>query len=143
MKHICLKRFSTRYRLDRASIVLIIISLFCHPCSSYDPTIIMPYKKISSSELNTIGNTIQCNEMRHDIKSCAEECFEKENKKENCVGFLANENDCYLCKILDRDGINNNLNTIVSGNKVLYETVLVNERNSLCLCLQGQIMYCN
>ena len=97
MKHICLKRFSTRYRLDRTSIVLIIIILFCHTSSSYDPTIIMPYKKISSSELRTIGNTIQCNETRSNIKSCAEECFEKENKKENYVGFLANENNCSLC----------------------------------------------
>ena len=121
MKDICLKRFSIRYKLDRTSIVLIIIIYFCHTCSPYDPTIIMPYEKISSSELNTVGNTIQCNEVKHDIKSCAEECFEKENEKENCVGFLANENDCSLCKVLDRDGINNNLNKIVSDSQKVPE----------------------
>ena len=78
----------------------------------------MPHKEISSSELNIIGNTVQCNETRLNIKMCAEECFKNNKKKENCVGFLTNENNCSLCKVLDRDGINKNL--IVSRNQVLY-----------------------
>ena len=100
--------------------VLILITFFYRYCCSYDPTIIMPYKKISSSELNIIGNTINCNDTRLNIKTCAEECFKMENKKENCIGFLANENNCSLCKVLVRDGVNNNLNTIISDSQVLY-----------------------
>ena len=80
----------------------------------------MAYKEISSSDLNIFGNTIQCNEIRFNIKICAEDCFKKNKMKKNCVGFVANENNCSLCRVLDKDQINKNLNTIISGNQVLY-----------------------
>ena len=104
----------------RTPVLVLVMTINLHYCLSYDPTVMMPYKEIPSSELNITGNTIQCNETRFNIKTCAKECFEMENKKENCVGFLANENNCSLCKVLDRDGINNNLNTIISDSQVLY-----------------------
>ena len=108
-----------KYFTWKSIIFTVILSNFNY-CLSYDPTIIMSYKEISSSELNIIGNTVQCNKTRLNIKMCAEECFKNNKKKENCVGFLTNENNCSLCKVLDRDGINKNLNTIVSRNQVLY-----------------------
>ena len=92
-----------------------IFNLQC--CLSFDPTIMLPYRRI---ELNIIGNTLQCNETRSNIKTCAEECFEMENKKENCVGFLKDVNECFLCKVLDRDGVNSYLFTNITDNQVLY-----------------------
>ena len=101
-------------------IITLIIIFNLQSSSSYNPTIIMPYKVISSSELNIIGNTIQCNDTRFNVKTCAEECFEMENKKENCVGFLKDGNDCFLCKVFDIEGVNSYLFTNISENQVLY-----------------------
>ena len=98
--------------------LLFMFNLQC--CLSFDPTIMLPYQRISQSELNIIGNTLQCNETRSNIKTCAEECFEMENKKENCVGFLKDGNECFLCKVLDRDRVNSYLFTNITDNQVLY-----------------------
>ena len=87
---------------------------------SYDPTIFMPYKEISTSELNVIGNTLQCNESRSDIQSCAEDCFKRNEIKENCVGFLKDGEDCFLCKVIDREGVNSNLYTTFNDSQMLY-----------------------
>ena len=113
-------KYSPNDALKRASVLVMAMTINLHYCLSYDPTIIMPYKSTSSSELNIIGNTIQCNETIFSINTCAEECFKMENKKDNCVGFLANKSNCSLCKVLDRDGIKNNLSTIFSDSQVLY-----------------------
>ena len=102
------------------SIIFTIILLNFNFCLSYDHTVVMPYKEISSSELYIIGNTIQCYETRVNIKICAEECLEKKKMKKNCVGFSANENNCSLCRVLDRDEINKSLSTLISENQVLY-----------------------
>ena len=113
------RKISIRYLTRKSIIFTVILSNFNY-CLSYDPAIIMSYKEISSSELNIITNTLQCNETRFNIKMCAEECSKNIKKKENSVGLLTKENNCSLCKVLDRDGINKNLNTIVSRNQVLY-----------------------
>ena len=59
----------------------VILCIFLSVCQAYDPTVIMPYKEIlgSSSVINIIGNTIQCKELRSNIKTCAEDCLIKEN----------------------------------------------------------------
>ena len=114
MSHISMKKNSY------LNIITLIFVFHLKICVSYDPTIIMPYKEISSSELNIIGNTIQCNETRFNVKTCAAECFEMENKKENCVGFLKDGNDCSLCKVLDIEGVNSYLFTNITDNQVLY-----------------------
>ena len=100
--------------------ITLIFVLNFQRCCSYDLTIIMPYKKIYSSELNIIGNTIQCNETRFNIKTCAEECFEMENENENCVGLLKDGTDCFLCKVLDIDVVNSYLFTNITENQILY-----------------------
>ena len=111
-------RNSEQAFISKTIAFLFIINLQC--CLSFDPTIILPYQRISPSELNIIGNTIQCNETRSNIKTCAEECFEMENEKDNCVGFLQDGNNCLLCKVLDRDGVNSYLFTNITDNQILY-----------------------
>ena len=71
--------------------VLLMITFKAAICRSYEPTVILPCKKIvgSSSDINKIGNTLQCSDMRQDIKTCAQDCYTKDDKGENCVGFLA------------------------------------------------------
>ena len=120
MKFVLLRTEISKSFFMWKSIILTVILSNLNYCLSHNATIIMAYKEISSSELNIIGNTIQCNETRINIKICAGECFEKNEMKENCVGFSANENNCSLCRVLDRDEINKNLNTTVSENQVLY-----------------------
>ena len=55
-------KYSPSNALKCISVLVMVMTINLHYCSSYDPTIIMSYKAISSSELNIIGNTIQCNE---------------------------------------------------------------------------------
>ena len=77
MKFIHLRReMSMRYFTWKSIIFTVILSNLNY-CLSYDSTIIMPYKEISSSELNIIENTIQCNETRVNITICAEECWKR------------------------------------------------------------------
>ena len=102
--------------------VVFLVMLRIHDCSAYDPTVIMPYKEIlgSSSVINIIGNTIQCTDMRSNIKTCAEDCFTKHNRNENCVGFLTEGNNCSLCKVLNRTEVDANQFTAFTNNHKLY-----------------------
>ena len=43
-----------------------------------------------------------------------------ENKKENCVGFLKDGNNCFLCKVLEIDSVNSYLFTNITDDQVLY-----------------------
>ena len=82
------------------------MSLFVTICSLYDLTVIMPYREIPSSDIDKIGDSIQCSDPYTNIKTCAEECFKKSSQGLNCVGFLNDGNGCKLCKVLSRDEIN-------------------------------------
>ena len=99
---------------------IIVIWLIIALCSSYNPTVIMPYKEISSSDVQKIGNSIQCSDPYTNIKTCAGECFKKSSHGQNCVGFLRDGNNCYLCKILNRTEINANSYTTIANNHILY-----------------------
>ena len=99
---------------------IIVIFLFIALCSSYDPTVIMPYKEMSSTDVQKIGNSIQCSDPYTNIKTCAEECFKKSSQGLNCVGFLKDGNNCSLCKILNRTEINANSYTTIVNNQTLY-----------------------
>ena len=96
------------------------MSLFVTICSSYDPTVIMPYREIPSSDIDKIGNSLQCSDPYANIKACAEGCFKKSSQGLNCVGFLNDGNGCKLCKVLSRDEVNGNSYTIVNNSETLY-----------------------
>ena len=94
--------------------------LFVTVSSSFDSTVIMPYKKIPPTDVAKIENFIQCSEAYINIKTCAEECFKKASQGLNCVGLLKDGNNCYLCKFLNRTEINANFYTTITNNHVLY-----------------------
>ena len=91
-------------------------------CHAYDPTVIMPYKEIlgSSSDINIIGNAIQCTDMRGNVKICAEDCFTKHSENENCVGFLMDGNNCSLCTVLNRTEVDTNQFSTLTNNHKIY-----------------------
>ena len=99
--------------------IITLMTLFVTVCSSYDPTVIMPYKEIPSSDIDKIGNSVQCSDPYANIKTCAEECFRESSQGLNCVGFLNDRNGCKLCKVLSKDEVNANSYTIVN-NGTLY-----------------------
>ena len=100
----------------------LLLFIFLSYCQAYDPSVIMPYKKIlgSSSDINLIGNTIQCEDMRKNLQTCAEDCFLKDDKSENCIEVLQDGNNCHLCKVSNRTEINSNLYTNFTSSHKLY-----------------------
>ena len=96
------------------------MTLLATACSLYNPTVIMPYKEILFSDIDKIGNSLQCSDPYTNIKSCAEVCFKRSSQGLNCVGFLNDGNGCKLCKVLSRDGVNANSYTTVNNNETLY-----------------------
>ena len=54
--------------LKHSKYFIIVIWLIIALCSSYNPTVIMPYKEISSSDVPKIGNSIQCSDPYTNIK---------------------------------------------------------------------------
>ena len=89
---------------------------------SFDPAILMPYKEIlgSSTGISIVGNTIQCSDVRENLKTCAEDCFTKNNNRENCVGLLSNATTCLLCEVLDQISINSGASTNFRSDDKLY-----------------------
>ena len=102
----------------------LLLIMFCFKnCLSYDPTIVMPYKKISTtSDLNIIGNTLNCSQTRSNIQTCAENCFNMDLLKQNCLGFLKDGSGgkCYLCNVINREEVNSNLYTTFTESQTLY-----------------------
>ena len=103
--------------------ILLLILLRTITAGSYDPSIMMPYGKISgsSSKVGKIGETIQCTESRSSTKTCAEDCFSIFENGGNCIGFVANNNeDCFLCKAIGTTEINGDQNTNIEKDDILY-----------------------
>ena len=80
----------------------------------------MPYKEISSVDIQKIGHSIQRSKPYINIKTCAEECFKQSSEGQNCVGLLKDGNNCYLWTILNRTEINANSYTTIANNQTLY-----------------------
>ena len=106
--------------MSRISRILLLICTSY--CQAYDPSVIMPYKEIlgSSLDINKIGNNILCTDARENLQTCAEDCFLKDDKSENCVGFLQDGNSCYFCKVSNRTEIDSNLYTNFTSSHELY-----------------------
>ena len=71
---------------------------------SFNPAIEMPFTEIlgSSSQINTIGNSLKCTNKRNGTKSCAVDCLRQNGQGEKCAGFLQrNTTNCYICEVLD------------------------------------------
>ena len=102
--------------------IFFVATLFLNFSFSYDPAVQMPYKEIlgSSSDINIIGNTIQCTDMRENIKTCAEDCFAMENQGNSCVGFLVNSTVCSLCVNLNQADVNTGLSARFTTEDRLY-----------------------
>ena len=103
--------------------ILLLILLRTITTASYDPSIMMPYEKISgsSSEVSKIEETIQCTDARSSTKTCAEDCFSIFENGENCIGFLVDRNeDCFLCKATGTTEINGGQNTNIENDDILY-----------------------
>ena len=76
---------------------------------SFNPAIEMPFTEIlgSSSQINTIGNSLKCANRWNETKSCAVDCLRQNGQGEKCAGFLQrNTTNCYLCEVLDASEIN-------------------------------------
>ena len=92
---------------------------------SFNPEIQMPYKKIlgsSTTEINTIGSTLTCDEQRSSLKDCATECLNR-SFNSGCPGFFWNttqNNVCYLCHVSNITEIQGSSYTVYGTNDVIY-----------------------
>ena len=63
----------------------------------------MPFKTIlgsSTSKMDSIGGTLNCNEQRNSLKECATECYSRSSKNTGCPGFYTYTTQngvCHLC----------------------------------------------
>ena len=90
---------------------------------SFDPAIEMPFTEIlgSSSQINTIGNSLKCANGRNETKSCAVDCLRQNGQGELCAGFLQlGRTNCYLCEVLDASEIDSGEGTQIMPEDKLY-----------------------
>ena len=90
---------------------------------SFNPAIEMPFTEIlgSSSQINTIGNSLKCEDGRNETKSCAVDCLRQNGQGAKCAGFLQrNTTNCYLCEVIDASEIDSGEGTTIMSDDKLY-----------------------
>ena len=91
--------------MGRASCYILAILIFGGfvLTQGFNPEIQMPFKAIlgsSTTEIDSIGGTLNCNEQRNSLKECATECYSRSSKNTGCPGFytdITQNGVCHLC----------------------------------------------
>ena len=90
-----------------------------HRIQTRDPDAIQVNICISTSEIDSIGETLNCNEQRNSLKECATECYNRSSTNTGCPGFYTDttQNDvCHLCHA----ATSSEPNTSFNSDDILY-----------------------
>ena len=91
--------------MEKVQSTILVILLTCFPdkTGGFKPEIQMPFKAISGSsttEIDSIGETLNCDEQRNSLKECATECYNRSSTNTGCPGFYTDTTQngvCHLC----------------------------------------------
>ena len=90
--------------MGRASCYILAILIFGGfvLTQGFNPEIQMPFKAIlgsSTTEIDSIGGTLNCNEQRNSLKECATECYSRSSTNTGCPGFYTDTTQNHVCHL--------------------------------------------
>ena len=117
-----LRKFTWRKIKSFLFFQLLLLVSRIKPVFLFDPAAEMPFTEIlgSSTQINTIGNSLKCADERNETRTCAVDCFTNSEQGEECAGFLQRGATCYLCEVLDASEINSGEGTQIMSEDKLY-----------------------